>query len=180
MPLAQSYRALVREIAKDSYGFVTTRDAVDAGVPAVELPKLAARGGLTHVAYGLYRVDDVPPTPNDQYAEALLRLGEGAFLRGESVLALHGLADVNPRRIQVAVRRRTRSKVPPFIHVTFASDDVQVTYHEGLWTQTVHDAIKECRGRVEASRLMEAADQARVQGLLTAPEWTDLAKELAA
>ena len=37
------YRDVVREIAPDNYGYVTTRDAVDAGVPAVELPKLAWR-----------------------------------------------------------------------------------------------------------------------------------------
>jgi len=124
-------------------------------------------------------VDDIPPSPNDQYAEALLRLGEGAFLRGGSVLALHGLADVNPRRIQVATRRRTRSKLPPFIDVTLVSDDVPVSDHEELRTQTVHDAITERRGRVEVSRLREAADHARTQGFLTAPEWTDLAEELA-
>lgn len=36
------YRGTVREIALDHYGYVTTRDAADAGVPTVELPKLAA------------------------------------------------------------------------------------------------------------------------------------------
>jgi hypothetical protein len=34
-----------------------------------ELPRLAARGGLTNVAYGLYRVPDIPPTRFDQFAE---------------------------------------------------------------------------------------------------------------
>lgn len=107
------YRDVVREIAPDNYGYVTTRDAVDAGVPAVELPKLAARGGLENVAYGLYRVPDFPPTPFDQFAEALLRVGKGAYLHGESVLTLFGLADVNPRRIKVAVPRRVRTKLHP-------------------------------------------------------------------
>lgn len=59
----------------------TTRDpgktAADAGVPAVELPKLAARGGLENVAYGIYRVPDAPASAFDQFAEALLRAGEG-------------------------------------------------------------------------------------------------------
>lgn len=54
------YRDIVREIALDQYGFVTTRDASEAGVPAVELPKLAARGGLENVAYGLYRARCFP------------------------------------------------------------------------------------------------------------------------
>lgn len=60
------YREIVRELALDRYGYVTTKDAVIAGVPAIELPKLAARGGLQNVAYGLYRVPDVPVTALDQ------------------------------------------------------------------------------------------------------------------
>ena len=90
------YRDLVHEIALDNHGYVTTRAAVEAGVPAVELPKLAARGGMENVAYGLYRVSTVPRSEIDQFAEALLRAGEGAYLYGESVLALLGLADVTP------------------------------------------------------------------------------------
>src|SRR5690554_940416 len=101
MPGQRTYREVVREIALDNYGFVTTGAARMAGVPAVELPKLASRGGLVNVAYGLYRVPDVPATPYDQFAEALLRVGDGAYLHGESVLALHGLAAVNPRQVKV-------------------------------------------------------------------------------
>ena len=108
MAAVAKYRDVVREIALDHYGYVTTKAATEAGVPAAELPKLAARGGLKNVAYGLYRVPDVPPTEFDQFAEALLRVGKGAFLHGESVLALFGLADVNPRQIKVAVHRRAR------------------------------------------------------------------------
>jgi predicted transcriptional regulator of viral defense system len=170
------YRDIVREIALDHYGYVTTNDAVEAGVPAVELPKLAARGGLEHVAYGLYRVPDVPPTRYDQFAEALLRVGEGAYLHGESVLALFGLADVNPRRIKVAVRRRARPKLPAFVELTQVRGDVRTTYYEGLESQTVADALLECRGRIEAERLLAAAGQARAEGLLTTVEWRGLEK----
>lgn len=165
------YREIVRGIAIDHYGYVTTREAVDAGVPAVELPKLAARGGLENVAYGLYRVPDVTPTSYDQFAEALLRVGEGAYLHGESVLALFGLADVNPRRVKVAVRRRARPKLPSFIELTQVSDDTHTTFYEGLAAQSVADAILECRGRIETERLTAAATQARREGLLTTKEW---------
>lgn len=56
------YRDVVREIAFGEYGYITTKDAAAAGVPAVELRKLASRGALTNVAYGLYRVPDAPAT----------------------------------------------------------------------------------------------------------------------
>lgn len=165
------YRDIVLEIALDHYGYVATRDAVEAGIPAGELPKLAARGGLEHVAYGLYRVSDVPPTRYDQFAEALLRVGEGAYLHGESVLALFGLADVNPRQIKVAVRRRARPKLPAFVELTQVRGDVRTTFYEGLESQSVADALLECHGRIETERLVDATQQARAEGLLTTTEW---------
>lgn len=147
-------------------------------MPAVELPKLAARGGLENVAYGLYRVPDVPPTANDQFAEALLRVGEGAYLHGESVLALCGLADVNLRQVKVAVRRRARPTLPPFVKLTQVRDEVRTTFYDGLAAQPVADAILECRGRIETDRLLDAAKQARGEGLLTTTEWQRVRKGL--
>lgn len=178
MATVVKYREIVREIALDHYGYVTTKEAAEAGVPAVELPKLAARGGLENVAYGLYRVPDIPPTPYDQFAEALLRAGKGAYLHGESVLALFGLADVNPRQIKVAVRRRARPKLPAFVELTHIKDEVRTTFYEGLEAQPVADAILECRGRIETERLLDAAKQARKKGLLTTTEWHRVRKGL--
>lgn len=172
------YRDVVREIAFDHYGYVTTKAAAEAGVPAVELPKLAARGGLDNVTYGIYRVTDIPPTPYDQFAEALLRAGEGAYLHGESVLALFGLADVNPKRVKVAVRRRTRATFPSFMELTQVKDEARTTFYEGLAAQPVADAILECRGRIETERLLDAAKQARGEGLLTTSEWQRVRKGL--
>ena len=178
MAAVAKYRDVVREIALDHFGYVTTRDAAEAGVPAGELPKLAARGGLENIAYGLYRVPDVRPTEFDQFAEALLRGGEGAYLHGESVLALFGLADVNPRKIKVAVPRRARPSLPPFIELTHVRGDVLTTFYEGLNAQPVADALLECSGRIESTRLLEAAKHARAEGLLTTVEWQRVKKGL--
>ena len=178
MAAERKYREIVRELAMDQYGYVTTKDAASAGVPAGELPKLAARGGLENVAYGLYRVPDAPTTEFDQFAEALARVGGGAYLHGESVLALWGLADVNPRHIKVAVPRRARPKLPAYIELTLAADDQHTTVYEGLAAQPVADAILECRGRIETERLLGAAKQARADGLLTTAEWQQVRKGL--
>jgi predicted transcriptional regulator of viral defense system len=172
------YRDIVREIALDQYGYVTTKQAAEAGVPAIELPKLASRGGLENIGYGLYRVPDIPPQALDQFAEALLRAGEGAFLYGESVLAMFELADVNPRQIKVGVRRRTRPKLPAYIELVLVKGDVVTTHYEGLESQPVADAILECRGRIERARLMDAARQARKEGLLTTTEWARVRRGL--
>ncbi len=174
------YRDIVREIALDHYGYVATKEAVEAGVPAVELPKLAARGGLKNVAYGVYRVPDVPSTRYDQFAEALLRVGEGAYLHGESVLALFGLADVNPGRIKVAVPRRARPKLPAFVELKQVKDRARTTFYEGFAAQPVADALLECRGRIQTERLLDATKQVRAEGLLTTAEWQRVKKGIIA
>ncbi len=178
MSVKVKYRNVVREIAYDNYGYVTTKDAAKAGVPAIEMPKLAARGGLMNVAYGLYRVPDIPPTRVDRFAEALLRAGEGAYLHGESVLALFDLTDVNPRQIKVAVPRRVRAKLPAFIELTQVPDGARTIFYEGLASQPVTEAILECLGRIETERLLDAAKHARQQGLLTTSQWRQVRKGL--
>lgn len=120
----------------------------------------------------------MPPTPYDQFVEALLRVGEGAYLHGESVLALFGFADVNPRQVKVAIRRRARPTLPAFIELTHVKGEMPTTFYEGLASQTVADATLECRGRIETERLMAAAKQARKEGLLTTTEWTRVQKGL--
>jgi predicted transcriptional regulator of viral defense system len=174
-----NHRQTVREIALDQYGYVTTRDAAGAGVPAVELRKLATRGALINIAYGLYRLADARPTEYDQFAEALLRVGEGAYLRGDAVLALHHLALVNPRRIRVGLPRRVRAALPQFIDLReeeMPEDDL--TVYQGLRCTTVARAMLDCRGQVMTERLLEAAKQAKAEGLLTGREYARVRRAL--
>ena len=117
MALAQTYRRSLLERAQDQYGYVTTRDAEDLGIPAVELRKLAQRGGLRHVARGIYRFDEVPVTGHDQFMEAVLTVGPGAHLTRDAVLSLHDLGLVNPSKIRVGTDRRVRGQLPAFVDV---------------------------------------------------------------
>lgn len=167
-----SYRQLVRDIALDQYGYVTTRDAARIGVPPVELRKLSSRGALDSLSYGLYRLADARPTMYDQFAEALLRVGDGAYLRGDAVLALHELALVNPRRIRVGIDRRVRAAIPEFIDLREEAVPGQdLTVYEGLRSTTVARALIECRRYVMSERLMDAARHAKADGLLTGREY---------
>ncbi len=176
--MKQSYRNVLREIAYDNHGYVTVADAAEAGIPAVELPKLAARGGLEHSGYRLYRVTDIPPTDYDQFAEATLRAGGDSHLRGESVLALLGLGDVNPRKITVGTHQRIRRALPDYIDLVRSPADTKVSSYHGIRSQRVAEALLECRGKIPVSRLRDAAAQARAEGLLTTSEWRHVRKEL--
>ncbi len=178
MSKRQTYRTTVREIALDHYGLVTTKQAIDAGVPAVELPKLASRGGLENLSYGLYRISDYPPHEFDQVAEALLRAGEGSFLIGESVLALFSLANANPRRIKVGLTRRTRARFPDFMETVKVNPPRYLASYFGLNSQPVADALLACHGDIEPDRLWIAARQARDEGLIITSEWPRVRREL--
>ncbi len=166
-----TYRKLLRDQALDQRGFITTRDAQDLGIPPVELRKIAARGGLDNVAYGLYRIPDAPRTDLDQYAEAVLRVGRDAYLTHDAVLAVHHLAQVNPSKIRVATPYRIRSGLPGYIqieHRHLPEHDLMV--YEGIPSTTVARALLDCRGLVMPDRLRDALRQAEQQGLVTRRE----------
>lgn len=167
MPLADTARRRLHERALDRYGYVTTRDALAVGVAAVELRKIAQRGGVEHVAYGLYRFDDIPRTGKEELIEAVLRVGDDAFLTHDSVLALHDLAMVNPRRIRVGTPHRVRPQLPVSIKaIRQQLRPDELTVYDGIASATVARALEDCRTTVMTERLIEATDDAAKRGLI--------------
>jgi predicted transcriptional regulator of viral defense system len=168
-----TYRRRLWSAAVEQYGYVTTRDAADAGVPAVELRKLAHRGFLERTGRGLYRFPDIPVNERTEYMEAVLWAGEGAVLSHDAVLALHNLGFANPSTIRVTVPRRVR-KTHPCHDVTLVQADLpdeDLTTYEGIPSTTVARALLDARGLLMTSRLHEAAATARDQGLVLADEY---------
>jgi predicted transcriptional regulator of viral defense system len=179
--LTETYRRRLHDRALDQYGYVTTRDAGDIGVPTVELRKLAARGGIEHIAYGIYRFEDVPRTAHDEYMEAVLRAGPDAFLTHDAVLAFHDLGLVNPRRIRVATPHRTRPKLPNTIDIMRRHlGPPELTIYEGVPSATVARALLDCIGLVMSDRLLDAAHEAATRGLLHRTEAERIVAQLEA
>jgi predicted transcriptional regulator of viral defense system len=167
MPLATTYRRQLHEQALDQYGYVTTRDAEEIGVPDWALRQLAARGGLTRHGHGVYRFDDVPATDRDEFMEAVLEVGRDAYLVQDTVLALHRLADVNPRRLRVGTPHRVRVALPQAVEIVTRKDRPEdLTVYEGIPTTTVARALLDARGTVMTERLVDATEEARERGLL--------------
>lgn len=170
-----TYRDVVRDIAYDRHGLVTTTEAVAAGVPSVELPKLAARGALENLSRGLYRFIDAPVGRHDGLAEAVKRVGPGAYLSHDAVLALHNLALVHPRRTRVATAERVRAKLPGWIELVRRTLPAEaITAYEGIPSTTVAQALEDCLGMVPSDRLLDAAKAARARWLLTETEYRRL------
>ncbi len=181
MVLADTYRRRLRDRALDQYGYVTTRDAAELGVPATELRKIAGRGGVEHVAYGLYRFDDIPRDGHDQFMEAVLRVGPKAYLTHDAVLALHDLGLVNPRRIRVGTPRRARPRLPGSIEIVRRRlPAADLTVYEGIPSATVARALLDCRELVMRERLIDATRDATRRGLLRRRESDGVLAELEA
>lgn len=102
----------IYEAAADNYGLITSVEAREMGISYKEMSALASRGMIERRGHGVYRLSRWVPTPNDRYAEAVALVGPGSYLWGEAVLAMHGLALVNPRTLTVANPRRVRRKLP--------------------------------------------------------------------
>ena len=173
-----AYRRVLREVALDQYGYVTSGDARRLEIPVAELPKLAVRGGLRRVGWGLYRFDDIPLTPRDEYMEAVLLGGKGAVLSHDAVLAIHGLGSVNPRTIRVTTPRRVRRQLPGHIALVRRTlDSYDTTIYYGLPATTVARALVDCVPLVRRDRLIDAADDALTEGLLTRAEHRHVMEE---
>jgi hypothetical protein len=161
------YRTALYKVADEHHGYVTTALAQSAGVPPVEVRKLASRGGMTNIARGLYRVDGIDGGDHAAYAEAVLRVCDDAHLIGDSVLAFHELALVNPRHITVGTPRRVRRDLPAHIRlVHYRPEPADLTDYDGVPSVTVERAIRDSIGSVMPERLADAVRRATDEGLL--------------
>jgi hypothetical protein len=173
-----SYYGDIYEYAADNYGLITSAEAKGIGIPAMELVKLAHRRRLLHIGHGVYRVEHYIPTPLDKYAEAVSIVGNGAYIFGESVLAMHGLALVNPATISVATTKPIRKKLPKHIIGIVRRNGDAVIRYEGIPSQSVFEAIRTCRNTVMRDRLLDAVNEALREGLMTEQEAKTVRKEI--
>ena len=176
-----TYRRQLRDLAFDTHGVVTTGDAALIGVPAVEVRKLAARGALTRIGHGVYRMLEAPSGRLSEFAEAVALAGADAALADESVLAALELTHIDLRRIRVATPRRVRVTLPPtieLIHRQIAMKELGDI--EGIPAMTVAAAIRGARERVITERLIDATRTAAARGLLSPSDEAALLVELAA
>jgi predicted transcriptional regulator of viral defense system len=157
----------------EQYGYVTSADAHRVGAPVVELGKLAGRGKLERVAYGLYRFPEWPAGARDHLMEAVLWTRDpDAALSHDTALDVYELSDINPGLIHLTVPRRSgplrRRHVPAayFVHYETLAPS-QRGYWEQIPTVTVPTAIDQCiASGVRPDLVRQAIDTARAQGLI--------------
>ncbi|MDA8207419.1 MAG: hypothetical protein M0Z92_00325 [Actinomycetota bacterium] len=187
---AKTYRERVREVA-DYRGYVTTAAARAAGIPARVLGDLTRFPGLAHVARGVYKLttgdvdpeypeyDHGDPTRDDMAWEAVLAVGEGAYITGAAALYVYDLAYVLPDHTLVGLPYRLRRAVPPRIEVIqekIPAEDI-TTFH-GIPIMTAYRALWEARAECRDDYLLQGCDDALEWGLITPEQHADLKQRI--
>lgn len=170
-----TYYENIYEHAVDNHYLVSTDDARELGIPPVELAKLAKRGKLEHIGRGLYRLSRYVPSDEDSYAVSVALLGSDAYLYGESVIALLGLAPTNPDRVWVASPKRVRLAHPPEgLRIVGGEAGYAPVRYNGVPCQRARDAIVACSETMMPDRLEQAVRTALEQGYITPREHHEL------
>lgn len=162
------YRNDLWEVAASRNGVVTINEAEDAGVPAVEVRKLAARGALHSYGQGVYVHTNVPTTPLTEPAVAVALAGDGAFLHLESVFDLLGIGQFNPKKVRVGTRRRVRRVLPQWMSLENRPDvrDADLTLYEGIAATTVRRTLRDMKRGMPSERWEALLDAALLRELI--------------
>jgi predicted transcriptional regulator of viral defense system len=165
----------VLDTAADQHGYITTEQARTLGIQADTIRKMAARGALERVSWGVYRVPTFPQSPFAQYMEACLwPAGAMGVISHESALAIRELSDVNPSKVHLTVPKhfRVRREIPRHLVVHNADlADEELASVEGVPTTTVRRAIEGChRQHLGPALLRQAIEEGQRQGYLRADD----------
>ena len=159
-------------------GIITTRHARKMGISAITLVKLCSRGKLTRIGHGVYRIDKYFPQETDPYAAAVAKVGDGAYIVGESVIGYYRLCPTHEAIIHVGTPRRVRRHLPETIKIEKRPHGERLHLMDGIPAQAIGLAIRTARATVEPSRLREAIDTALQRQLILRDEADALRKEL--
>ena len=163
----------VLEVAVEHHGYVTARQATEAGIDPTVLRKLVAAGRLERASQGVYRLPALAGGPRAHFAEAIAWTGGRGVLSHESALDVLDLCDVNPPRIHLTVpamyapRRAQGERYRVWRRDLPPSD---VMEFDGLAVVKPVPAIREClRHGTDPTLLRQAIVTALGEGYLDTP-----------
>ncbi|MEG0505489.1 MAG: type IV toxin-antitoxin system AbiEi family antitoxin domain-containing protein [Raoultibacter sp.] len=165
----------LREIALEQYGYVSTAQALDAGVTQASLSMLVKRKRLERACYGVYRVLQIPSSHFDRFMLAVLWTGVSeAVLSHETALDMYEVCDINPTTIHLTVARHRRIKRTQgegyLLHYQNLQPD-QIGWWEGVPTVTLPCALEQCiASGVPSYLIKQAIDRGSKRGMLVAEE----------
>lgn len=162
----------------DDFGLISSSEAAELGMSRAEIVQQAKRGKLVRVARGVYRMPVWPFQPEAPYAIAVKSAGAGAFLYGESVVALLNLAPTDPTKMWLGSPRRCRRNLGPGVTVRRVVN-VTPVYLEGVACQPLPEAILAASLTMGVQWALGAAKEALTQGRILQYEFEQMEVELA-
>jgi predicted transcriptional regulator of viral defense system len=117
------------EIAVGQSGYVTTRQAAEAGYSTHLLRKHILAGRVTRPQRGIYRLVHFPAGEHEELVMAWLWSDRAGVISHQTALALHGLSDVLPAHVHLTLPeawRKRRFRVPADVvlhHADVAADE---------------------------------------------------------
>lgn len=164
----------LRDVALEQYGYVTTKQALEAGITHASLSMMVRRGRLTRECYGVYSVPQSPYTQYNRYMLAVLWAGAPeAALSHETALDLYEVCDINPSAIHVTVGKKRRISRRTDLGVVVHHQNLtseQLGWIEGMPAVTLATAIDQCLETVPSYLLRQAIEAGAKKGLLLADE----------
>ena len=160
----------------DDFGLITSSEAAKLGMSNAELVQQAKAGKLVRVARGVYRMPVWPSQPQAPFAIAVKAAGVGAFLYGESVVALLQLAPTDPSKMWVATPNRVRRDLGKGVRIV--RSDAEPTWIDGVPCQPLAAAIACVAQTMGADRALEAASEALRMGYLNAGEKKEIEEKI--
>ncbi|WP_159769279.1 type IV toxin-antitoxin system AbiEi family antitoxin domain-containing protein [Streptomyces sp. HM190] len=167
--------AVLSSAAADQWGLVTTAQAKELGLNAVQLLRLTEAGLLENVSRGVYLLSASGMPQHLDIKAAWLRLHPGEFawnrppghpmsgvVSHASACRLHELGDIPAPDVEITVPRR-RTTNEPFVHLRTAPlDPEEITVVDGLPVTTA--------GRTITDLLRAKADGGHVGGVIAEAE----------
>jgi len=160
------------EIASGQSGYVTTKQAAEAGYSTHLLRKHINAGRVTRPQRGIYRLVHYPSTEHEELVTAWLWSEQAGVVSHHTALSLHGLSDVLPARVHLTlpeVWRRRRLRVPAGIvlhHADVALDER--TWFDSVPATSASRTLNDCaKIGLSPELLRQAAQQALRRGLVT-------------
>ncbi len=167
------------ETAAGQSGYVTTKQAAEAGYSTHLLRKHILAGRVTRPQRGIYRLVHFPGGEHEELVTAWLWSGQAGVISHQTALSLHGLSDVLPAQIHLtlpAAWRPRRFRVPPDVVLHHAD----VAPEDRAWFSAVPitnpcRTLNDCaRAGLSPELLRHAAQQALRRGLVTTPDLGDV------
>jgi predicted transcriptional regulator of viral defense system len=167
------------ETAAGQSGYVTTKQAAEAGYSTHLLRKHIHAGRVTRPRRGIYRLVHFPVGEHEELVTVWLWSEQAGVISHQTALSLHGLSDVLPAQVHLtlpAAWRTRRFRVPLDVvlhHADVAPEDR--AWFSAVPTTNPRRTLNDCACEgLSPELLRQAAQQALRRGLVTKTELGDV------